>query len=697
MSPDSVLDGLDPDQRAAAEAVRGPVCVLAGAGTGKTRAITHRIAYAVLSGAVPASQILAVTFTTRAAGEMRVRLRDLGAEGAQARTFHSAALRQLSYFWPQTIGGARPELVESKIGVLADAARQCGMQLGRAELRDVAAELEWAKVTQVRPDGYARAVSSAGRQPSVGTAEVGRLYAAYEQLRRERNLLDFEAVLELTAALLTDHRDVAAEVRGRYRYFVVDEYQDVNPLQKLLLDAWVGDRSDVCVVGDPNQTIYSFTGASPHYLLDFPREWPEAAVVRLGRDYRSTPQVVRLANSVIARAGGPARGAGVELAAQRPPGPEPELHEHDDEVAEANAVARRAAALIERGVPAREIAVLFRVNAQSQTYEQAFAEAEVPYVVRGAERFFERPEVRRAMVLLRGSISSDDPGTSGADLASAVRHILSGAGLTGQPPGAGAARERYESLMALVRLAESLAAADPSVGLAGFVAELEARASAQHAPAIEGVTLGSLHAAKGLEWDAVFLVGLAEGTVPIVYAQTDEQIGEERRLLYVGVTRARRHLALSWALARTPGARRGRSPSRFLDGVRPAEDVHRSTSRPRRKAAAGGPVPCRVCGRRLASAVESKLGRHQSCPSDVDEVLLERLREWRLQTSREQRVPAFVVFTDATLTAIAESRPRSERELLAIPGVGQAKLERYGTDVLALCTGGDGSGGAAGR
>lgn len=684
MSPDSVLDGLDPDQRAAAEAVRGPVCVFAGAGTGKTRAITHRIAYAVLSGVVPATQVMAVTFTTRAAGEMRARLHQLGVEGAQARTFHSAALRQLSYFWPQAIGGARPELVESKLGLLADAARQCGMQLGRTELRDVAAELEWAKVTQVRSDDYPRAVSSAGRQPPVGATDVGRLYAAYEQLRRERNLLDFEAVLELTAAMLTDHRDVAAEVRDRYRYFVVDEFQDVNPLQKLLLDAWLGDRSDVCVVGDPNQTIYSFTGASPTYLLDFPREWPDAAVVRLRRDYRSTPQVVRLANSVIAGAGGAAREAGVDLAAQRPPGPEPELHEYDDEVAEANAVARQASALIERGVPASEMAVLFRVNAQSQTYEQACAEADVPYVVRGAERFFERPEVRRAMVLLRGSISSDDADTADTDLVSSVRHILSGAGLTAQPPGPGAARERYESLMALVRLAESLAAADPSMRLAGFVAELQARASAQHAPAIEGVTLGSLHTAKGLEWDAVFLVGLAEGTVPIVYAQTEGQIEEERRLLYVGATRAREHLTLSWALARTPGARRGRSPSRFLDGVRPAEDVTR-VSRPRRASVAGGPVPCRVCGRRLTAAVESKLGRHETCPSDVDEALLERLREWRLHTSREQRVPAFVIFTDATLTAIAESRPRSERELLAVPGVGQAKLERYGTDVLALC------------
>ncbi len=689
--PEAVLDGLDPEQRAAADAVRGPVCILAGAGTGKTRAITHRIAYAVLTGMVPPSQVLAVTFTTRAAGEMRTRLRELGVEGPQARTFHSAALRQLKYFWPRIVGGAAPQLIESKIALLAEAARRCGMQLGRPELRDVASELEWAKVTQLRPEEYPAQAAAASRQPPSSPADVARVYAAYEQLRRERNLLDFEAILELTAAMLAEHGDVAAEVRDRYRYLVVDEYQDVNPLQKLLLDLWVGDRSDVCVVGDPNQTIYSFTGASPAYLLDFPREHPEATVVRLSRDYRSTPQVVGLANSVIARAGGAARERGVRLVAQQPAGPDPSLTEYDDEVAEAGTVARQARQLTARGVPAAEIAVLFRVNAQSQAYEHALAEAEVPYVVRGTERFFERPEVRRAMVLLRGSVSSAD---GAGDLAGAVRHVLSGAGLTAEPPaGGGEARDRYESLMALVRLAESLAASDPSFTLAGFVAELETRAATQHAPPVEGVTLASLHAAKGLEWDAVFLVGLVEGTLPIVYAQSADQLEEERRLLYVGATRARKHLALSWALARTPGARRGRSPSRFLDGVRAAEAVRsggaQQSGRPgngRNSTAAGGsPVPCRVCGRQLTAPVARKLRRCETCPADVDEALLERLREWRLSVSRSQRIPAFVVFTDATLTAIAEARPRSERELLAVSGVGQKKLDQYGTDVLALC------------
>lgn len=700
VSPESVLDGLDPDQRAAAVAVRGPVCILAGAGTGKTRAITHRIAYAVLSGTVPESQVMAVTFTTRAAGEMRSRLRRLGVPRAQARTFHAAALRQLQYFWPRAVGGPAPQLVESKIALVAEAARRCGRQLGRPELRDVAAEIEWAKVTQVRPDGYVAEAAKTGRQPPLAGPEVSRLYAEYEKLRRERNLLDFESILELTVAMVAEHRDVATEVRDRYRYFVVDEYQDVNPLQKLLLDAWLGDRGDVCVVGDPNQTIYSFTGASPSHLLRFPVERPDATIVRLTRDYRSTPQVVRTANAVIGQAGGadgdPRRA--LELVAQRPSGPEPSLHEYDDEVAEAEGVARRAGELMRAGVAPSEIAVLFRINAQSQAYEQAFAEADVPYVVRGVERFFERPEIRRAVVLLRGSASSYDAGVQdepsaageGTGLETGVRHVLSGAGLAAEAPaGSGSARERHESLMALVRLARSLSAGDPSMTMAGFVAELETRAATQHAPPVEGVTLASLHAAKGLEWDAVFLVGLAEGTMPIVYAQTHEQVEEERRLLYVGATRAREHLTLSWALARSPGARRGRAPSRFLDALRPADTAPRGggdrAARGGKRSSGAGPAPCRVCGRKLTAPVERKLRRCETCPSDLDEELLARLREWRLAISREQKIPAFVVFTDATLTAIAETRPGTERELLAVPGVGATKLERYGQDVLALC------------
>lgn len=689
MVAEGVLEGLDPDQRAVAEAVRGPVCVLAGAGTGKTRAITHRIAYATLTGVVAPQRVLAVTFTTRAAGELRGRLRQLGAPGVQARTFHAAALRQLTYFWPRVVGGEPPKIIDSKIGLVADAARACRLSYGRSELRDVAGEIEWAKVTQHRPEDYPAAVVRAARKPPAEVVDVARVYAMYEQLRRERNLLDFEEMLQLTAAVLTDHPEVARQVRDQYRYFVVDEFQDVNPLQKLLLDTWVGpDRDDLCVVGDPNQTIYSFTGATPSYLLGFTAEHPGATTVKLTRDYRSTPQVVRLANGVIGQARGEAaRRHRLELVAQRADGPEPVFNEYDDEMAEADDVARRARKLIEEGVPAREIAVLYRINAQSEAYETALAAAGVPYVLRGAERFFERPEVREAVIRLRGAARAGaDAETDGTGLILTVRHVLSGAGFSDRPPeGAGAARARWESLAALAQLAEDMAADDPRAGLPEFVAELEERAAAQHAPPLEGVTLASLHAAKGLEWDAVFLAGLAEGTLPIIYAETPEQVEEERRLLYVGVTRARAHLSLSWALSRSPGGARRRKPSRFLDGLTGKTTTHTPARVDRgKRRGAKGPQPCRVCGRPLTAAVERKLGRCEDCPAELNEGLLLALKDWRTEVSAEQRVPAYVVFTDATLQAIAERGPESLEDLAQIPGVGKTKLDRYGEAVLAL-------------
>lgn len=542
--------------------------------------------------------MLAVTFTTRAAAELKQRLRLLGAPGVQARTFHAAALRQLSYFWPRVIGGDPPQVVESKLPLLIEAARRLRRNPERGELRDVASEIEWAKVTQVGPEDYPAAAVKARRTPPIAPEEVARLYEGYESVRRQRNLIDFETILELTAAVMTEHREVAAQIRQQYRYFVVDEFQDVNPLQKLLLDTWLGGRDDLCVVGDPNQTIYSFTGATPHYLTNFAVEHPSAAVIRLVRDYRSTPQVVTLANRVMARS--PHR---LELVAQRPDGPEPVFAEYDDEQAEALGVALTVKKLMADGVPTREIAVLFRINAQSEAYEQAFSDSGVPYLLRGADRFFERPEVRQAVVLLRGAARSagDEP------LAPAVHAILSGIGLTAEAPGGGKAREKWESLKALADLAEDMAS--EGADLPRFVGELERRAAEQHAPPVEGVTLASLHAAKGLEWDAVFLVGLTDGMVPIVYAETPDQVEEERRLLYVGVTRAREHLHLSWALARSPGGRRARKPSRFLDGLSPRTASVSRAERPGGGGRAGAPPRCRCTAGSAARRCPSRPSR----------------------------------------------------------------------------------------
>ena len=690
------LAGLDPEQRRAVTAPAGPICILAGAGTGKTRAITHRIAYRVVTGEIAAGHVLAVTFTARAAAQLRERLAQLGAAGVSARTFHAAALRQLRYFAPRLLNGRElPELMEGKARLVTLAAARVGLRADRAAARDLASEIEWAKSNLVEPGEYAVAAAKAMRETPYEAAKVAEVFIAYEEMKRARGVIDFEDLLRAAVWGIEEHPDVAAQIRAQYRHFVVDEYQDVNPLQQRLLDAWLGGRTDLTVVGDASQTIYSFTGATSAYLLDFSRRYRDAVVVRLVRDYRSTPQVVALANAVIARARGEQARLRVTLQGQRPPGPEPDLRILPDEPAEAAAVAARCAELIAAGTPPREIAVLFRTNAQSEAYEAALAEAGVPAVVTGAERFFDRPEVRQAMVALRAATRA--PATD-APLPDQVADALAAVGWQrDQPPPGGAARERWEALAALVTLADSWARDGAHPGeaetpqprsLAEFHAELLRRAAAQHTPTVDGVTLASLHSAKGLEWDAVFLVGLVEGTLPTSYAKTDEAIEEERRLLYVGITRARQWLWLSYAQARTPGGR-PRRPCRFLPqlagtagGRRPA-----TGERPARVSRRLPVVTCRICGATLTAGVDRKLGRCATCPSDRDEELYERLREWRRATAAAQEVPAYVVFTDATLAALAERKPATEAELAAIAGIGPRKLELYGAAVRALIRG----------
>jgi DNA helicase-2/ATP-dependent DNA helicase PcrA len=665
-----LLDALDPEQREVAEALRGPVRVLAGAGTGKTRAITHRIAHGVAQGIYAPTEVLAVTFTTRAAGEMRGRLHRLGAPGVQARTFHSAALRQLRWFWPTTYGGELPTLTESKLALVAGAARRLRVQTDQALLRDLASEIEWAKVSNVGPDDYAKVADRRGRAVAgLDVETVGRLFGGYEEVKRSQARMDMEDVLLLTAGMLAEEERVAAAVRAQYKWFVVDEFQDVSPIQSALLDLWLGGRDEICVVGDPAQTIYSFAGADASYLHDFPRKFPGTTSVELFRNYRSTPQVVDTANAVLAGSG----STSVRLRAQRPAGPEVRYAPAPDEVAEAEAVADAVGTLLRGGTPPSEIAVLFRINAQSEAFEEALASRGLPYVVRGAARFFDRPEVKQAVTLLRGAIRTDDGSATVLDL---VRATLAGMGWTTEAPTTrGQTRDRWESLQALMTMAEEAGELSPT----DFLADLDRRAAEQHAPAAGGVTLATLHAAKGLEWDAVFLAGMHDGVMPLVHATTDAEIEEERRLLYVGMTRAREHLVLSWAAARTPGGRGNRQPSRFLQGLLPAE-ARAASAKPKQRRA----VHCRECGKPLSSAAEKKRGRCGDCPASYDEELFERLRVWRKERADAESVPAFVVFTDATLQLIAEQRPTSPAALLRISGVGAAKLERYGEGVLEV-------------
>jgi DNA helicase II / ATP-dependent DNA helicase PcrA len=698
--PDELLDRLDPEQREVATTLGGPVAVIAGAGTGKTRAITHRIAYAVATGVCAPTQVLAVTFTTRAAGEMRGRLQQLGVPGVQARTFHSAALRQARYFWPKAYRSDLPPIVDNRFALAAEAASRLRLSAEAAGLRDLITEISWAKVSNVTPEDYPAIAARNNRQlASYDPDTIARVFAAYEQVKRDRARIDFDDILLCTAAMIAEHPQVAAEIRRTYRHLVVDEYQDVSPLQQAVLDLWRGDSQDLCVVGDPAQTIHSFAGAQASFLTGFARRHPGTTVVRLVRDYRSTPQVVRVANHVLQGAR-PVRGTGqlgaVLLQAQRDHGPEAVVRDANDEVAEAAAVADWLSGLHKSGVDYREMAVLFRVNAQSPVFEQALADHDIPYLVRGGERFYERPEVRQALLTLRTQARTaeaalderqrvGEPPDDPQPAVGQVKALLGSLGWTEQPPnGTGAVRERWESLAALVAAAEDLVTARPGCTLVDIVIELQRRADAQHVPVANGVTVSTLHSAKGLEWDAVALVGASEGSLPFVLATTEEQIEEERRLFYVGITRARVHLRISWARSRNGSTQR--SPSRFLDGLHPggapAQPSRLSTVRRSRPSALA--ATCRSCGRHLTDAAERKLGRHLDCPASYDEPTLDRLRAWRKEQASAERVPAYVIFTDATLVAIAEARPRSARELIKVPGVGRIKISRYGVDLLEV-------------
>lgn len=697
-----ILDSLDPDQRDVALALRGPVCVLAGAGTGKTRAITHRIAYGVSTGQYKADGVLAVTFTARAAGEMRTRLRDLGVSGVQARTFHSAALRQLRYFWPRVIGGSVPRLVEHKAQIVADACRRLGFSIDKTAVRDLSSEIEWAKVSRVMADEYPVAAAGVDRPPPAGydRADIARLIACYEDAKDERGVIDMEDVLWLLAGMLVEHHGVAEQIRSQYRWFTVDEYQDISSLQHFLLEQWLGGREELCVVGDPAQTIYSFAGASPSYLLGFAAEHPRSQVIRLTRDYRSTPQVVSLANDVMAARGRLAAAQTVgALVSQRDAGPEVVLRTYDDDEAEAAGVAARATALIAAGVPAAQIAVLYRTNAQSEVFERAMSEAGVGIQLLGGDRFFSRPDVREAIVRVRGSGIGADLGQSVPEL---VRDILRTMGWSEQAPEArGAARERWQALNALVALADDREAAAAAVGepgtVAGFIAELDERAAAQHAPTVDGVTLSTLHAAKGLEWEAVFLVGMSDGLLPWVSGDRPADLAEERRLLYVGVTRARTHLELSWARSRTPGSRAVRQRSRFLAGLWPDDQSGAGQRRGQRVGQPGigggavrqsgaldGSRTGGVLGAGAGARGEGERSEGASGAEVGDDPVLAALLSWRDAQATAAGVRVGVVLPDVVLRAVAAARPQTPEELAAVPGLGQTRLARYGIEIINL-------------
>jgi DNA helicase-2/ATP-dependent DNA helicase PcrA len=535
---EEILEALDNEQRAVALATRGPVCVIAGAGTGKTRAITHRIAYAAAIGTMDPHKVLALTFTARAAGEMRTRLRSLGVPAVAARTIHAAALKQLTFFWPQVFGGRTPDLLTTKSGFLTEAIKRAQLQgelsiSSRDLLRDIATEIEWAKVSQVAPSDYLSESLKRTVKPRINPEQLAKVYTAYESVKHQERAIDFEDVLLLTTAMIEQEREVRERVQDQYRFFTVDEYQDISPLQQRLINAWLGSRQELCVVGDPAQTIYSFAGATPVFLNSFTQRFPEAEVVRLTTGYRSTPEIIFTANSILRKG-----AMGSELVAINDHGSKPTITAYNDEVGEIAGIVRDIKQLISEGTPAQEIAVLARTNNQLNGLEKAMNTANLPYQVRNTERFFERKEVRDFLKQVRTASVIPTEGVSWLDeLRTLAQPFLTGGAIDG--------------IAALLHLAREL---DGDSGftpknLRAYLREVEDRVQQNNPPTMPVTTLATLHAAKGLEWERVFLIGVSDGILPLENNSTtgdQASIDEERRLFYVGITRAKSDLRLSY-------------------------------------------------------------------------------------------------------------------------------------------------------
>jgi DNA helicase-2/ATP-dependent DNA helicase PcrA len=660
LDPDTLLADLDAEQRDAVLATSGPVAILAGAGSGKTRVISRRTAYAIATDVVPADQVLVVTFTEKAAAEMVERLRSLGLPGVTARTFHAQALSQLRHFWASRHDGEPlPELLDSKLPIIGRLSRQLPGHYRFTPSKDLADEIEWAKTRRIEPKGYAAAAAAALREPPIPVDLFVRTYDGYERAKTRANRMDFDDLLVETVKLLETDEEAAATVRARKSWFSVDEYQDTNPLQERLLELWLGDRRDLCVVGDEDQTIYSFTGASPEFLRTFAARWPGTREIALVRNYRSTPQVLELANRLIA-----ADGRDKRLVATRPDGPEPVVAKHLTAQAELDALTGWIRVRLNEGIAPAEIAVLVRMNAQLASIEEALTLAGIAYQVRGV-RFYDRPEVRGAVEALRRRPRLE---AVGADLVAAIlERWVEAVGYREEPAATEGdeARERQASLETLLEIVESVAGADPAADAASVIAALEARAAHEREGSADGVNLLTYHRAKGLEWDAVFLPALEEGTLPIRQATDDEDaLEEERRLLYVGITRARLHLVLSWAQRReTRGRESQRRPSRFLADIRPRP------ARPgtRVKVLPGPPAQTR-----------------RPAAGGSDDPFFAALSEWRRLRAHDDAVPAYVVAPNDTLTAIADVRPRTLSGLARVKGMGPARIEKYGDEILTV-------------
>ena len=553
VADNQIINGLDPDQLAVVTAIRGPVCVIAGAGTGKTRVITNRIAYAINSGVTDPTKVLALTFTARAAGEMRARLRTLGVPNVAARTFHSAALKQLLYFWPYSFGGQFPTLLTTKSGFISQAIERAEIAIPAqaASLREIASEIEWAKVLEISPDSYQEAAISSNRtiqlpnnkSKSENLEIIAKVYEAYESLKRQERTLDFEDILLLTVGMLEEDRGVRERVRDQYRYFTVDEYQDVSPLQQRLLNLWLGNREEICVVGDAAQTIYSFAGATSNFLLTFKNRFPDAQIFRLSRGYRSTPEIINTANQIL-RSANLVSDHGNELSSANNHGSKPVINGFNTSGDEISYVVTEVIKHINSGVESSDIAILARTNSQLDQVKSALNNAKIASQIRSGERFFDRVDVRDAMRVIRSaSVLPPEGGNWYEDLVSVLRPFgdadyVHGFLRLAKEMQSGNVDTNVDELSA------NPTTTNRTINMRTFLRELEDRAEQNNPPTLPGVTLATLHSAKGLEWNHLFLIGVAEGLLPISNAN---DLNEERRLFYVGVTRAKENIQITYA------------------------------------------------------------------------------------------------------------------------------------------------------
>jgi ATP-dependent DNA helicase UvrD/PcrA len=677
---DKLISDLNDRQREAVTTLANPLAILAGAGSGKTRVLTRRIAWLEAEGVIDPRHVLAVTFTRKAAGELSERLESLGVRRVlTSGTFHGLALAQLRRRWRDRDEPV-PALLERKSKILAPLLGG-GPSVG-AEAAEVAGEIEWAKARLIVPEGYEAAIAAAGRATPRPAGEIASLYDRYETEKSRRGVVDFDDLLWRLADALESDAEFAAVIRWRHRHLFVDEFQDVNPAQFRLIRLWLGDRRDLCVVGDDDQAVYGFTGADAGYLVHFARHFPGATVVCLEENYRSTPQVLAAAHAVLP--GGARRKE--PLRPTLPDGPLPTVAAYASDRGEAESVARALQSRHQPGAPWAGTAVLYRTNAQSAPLEAALRAARIPYRVRGAARFLDRPAVAAALGELRRAAGA----APGLPLKAHLAGLLEWAEEAGG--GEEATRDRREHVDALVRLGREYPAADDTVSsgdtpeppgdaasASGFITYLLTVLAEEDPTATDAVELLTFHKAKGLEWPTVFITGLERGLVPIAYAETPAALAEERRLLYVAVTRAEQELHLSWAQRRTLGGREmSRQASPYLASIEAALAAFGPEGDGNWQAAVAAERARLAKARAAAGRDRAMVG------ASADPRVLAELVAWRKTLARASGVPAQVIFHDTTLAAVAEAKPTDRAALMAVPGLGPLKVERYGDELLAL-------------